>query len=334
MAVSLKCFVSYTNPNSTTVSTRSGSMAFSTPLSSASSFCSEPSPFRPYNYRVAVAGRCISLKGFGSRFALPHRPRSNNGSVTSFAASHEDSNSEIEVEGKSEFDIRAKESQEALKQTLESFKEQAVKMQIMSEEAYKLYSEKARVVLKDTSAQLSIQVEKARHDLSIIAREISEEGKEYLSTVADNSPEPVKDIVETFASSTNDLKEVSKVQDFYLGIPYGVFLSGGGFLSFMITGSISAIRFGVILGGILLALSISSLRSWKRGESFALALKGQAAVAGIIFLRDLRLLSQRPSFSSSFMTLISGTMVAFYLYRITLNGDQKKGPISGYGSEN
>ncbi|KAJ8434256.1 hypothetical protein Cgig2_010466 [Carnegiea gigantea] len=52
-------------------------------------------------------------------------------------------------------------------------------------------------------------------------------------------------------------------------------LSVGGFLDFMITGGISAIRFGVILGGILLALSVSSLRSWRRGEATNMTLKGQ-----------------------------------------------------------
>lgn len=56
----------------------------------------------------------------------------------------------------------------------------------------------------------------------------------------------------------------------------GIFLSLGGFLSFMVTGSTSAIRFGVILGGALLFLSVSSLRSYKQGESSPLTLKGQA----------------------------------------------------------
>lgn len=55
----------------------------------------------------------------------------------------------------------------------------------------------------------------------------------------------------------------------------GALLSFGGFLSFMITGNISAIRFGVIFGGALLALSVSSLRSWKKGESSLMALRGQ-----------------------------------------------------------
>lgn len=43
----------------------------------------------------------------------------------------------------------------------------------------------------------------------------------------------------------------------------------------MVTGSTEAIRFGMILGGVLLALSISSLRKHKRGKSSPLALKGQ-----------------------------------------------------------
>ena len=55
----------------------------------------------------------------------------------------------------------------------------------------------------------------------------------------------------------------------------GLVLSLGGFISFMVTGSITAIRFGLILGGVLLALSILSLRSFKKGETSQLALKGQ-----------------------------------------------------------
>lgn len=65
----------------------------------------------------------------------------------------------------------------------------------------------------------------------------------------------------------------------------GAFLSVSGFLCFMLTGSIPAIRFGVILGGTLLALSISSLRYWKKGESNSLALRGQTGL--YLILREL-----------------------------------------------
>uniref|UniRef100_A0A2P2MBF7 Protein FATTY ACID EXPORT 3ic isoform X1 n=1 Tax=Rhizophora mucronata TaxID=61149 RepID=A0A2P2MBF7_RHIMU len=171
-------------------------------------------------------------------------------------------------------------------------------MQSISQEAYETYSKKAMVVLEETSVQLKIQAEKARNDLSMLAKEISEEGKEYLSAAAEKYPEPVKEVVETFSSSTDGFDDLSKVKDFHLGIPYGLFLSLGGFLSFMFTGSISAIRFGVILGGALLALSVSSLRSQRRGQPYGLALKGQTAIAAIIFLRGVNLLSQGASFSA------------------------------------
>lgn len=231
------------------------------------------------------------------------------------------------MDGKRGVDFQPEESEEAWKQTLESFKEQALKMQSVSQEAYDLYSKKAMVVLKETAEQLRIQADQASRDLSVIAKEIADDSIEYLNAAAENSPEPLKDVVETFSSSVDDLNNITitNVYDFYLGVPYGLLLSVGGFLVFMLTGSISAIRFGVILGGALLALSVSSLRSWKRGESFPLALTGQSVIAGILFLREIWLLSQRPSFFSSLTTLISGAMLAFYLFRISMGSVQSKG---------
>ncbi|KAH6788141.1 Transmembrane proteins 14C [Perilla frutescens var. hirtella] len=250
-----------------------------------------------------------------------------NRTVFSFAASHEESKpSDIGIEKeKEDSKARAQESEEAWQQTLASFKEQALKMQSMSKEAYELYSEKAFFVLKETSEKLKIQAEKARHDLIEIAKETAEESKEYLATAAENSPEPVKDIVETFATSTDELNDVSKVRDFYVGIPYGAFLSVGGFLSFMLTGSIPAIRFGIVLGGTLLALSVSSLKSWKKGEPSSLLVKGQTVIATVLFLREMRVLSMRPFIANFVTTLISGGVLAFYLYRIIRDREQPGG---------
>ena len=123
---------------------------------------------------------------------------------------------------KSDLKEEVEESQEAWQQTLATFKEQALKMQSVSQEAYEVYSKKALVVLKDTSEKLKIQAGKARQELSVIAKEISVEGKVYLPNAAENSPEQVKDIVEIFASSTDEINDVSKVHDFYVGIPYGM----------------------------------------------------------------------------------------------------------------
>ena len=131
---------------------------------------------------------------------------------------------EIEVEGnKDEPHIGSAESQEAWKQALDTFREQASKIQSVSQEAYDLYSKKAIIILQNTSEQLKVQADKARHELSVAAKEIGEEGKEYLTTAAENSPEPVKEIVETFTFPTDDLSEISGLRDFYVGIPYGRF---------------------------------------------------------------------------------------------------------------
>ncbi|XP_050383544.1 protein FATTY ACID EXPORT 3, chloroplastic isoform X2 [Argentina anserina] len=245
--------------------------------------------------------------------------------IVAVAASQDDSHSEIEVEKEKEnAKLKVEESEEAWEQTLASFKEQALKMQSVSQEAYEIYFKKSLVILKGTSEQLKIQADKARNDLTEIAKEIGEEGKVYISTAAKNYPEPLKEIVETFQTSSDDLNDVTKIRDFHVGIPYGLVLSLGGFLSFMVTGSVAAIRFGVIFGGILLALSVLSLRSYKQGETFPLALKGQTGIASIIFLREARLLSQRSWIPYLLTTLVSGGIAAFYVYRIVQNGKHQK----------
>ncbi|KAG0466506.1 hypothetical protein HPP92_018086 [Vanilla planifolia] len=260
----------------------------------------------------------VSKRSYGLPPILLDRRMSR---LTWLALPEETNRSEIEVEKENDLRIKADESQEAWKQTLETFKEEAAKMKDISQEAYEVYSKRAMDIWLETSDMLKIQAEKARQDLAIMANEISKEGQVYLSTAAKNSPEPVKDIVETFASSATELKEVSLVRDFYLGVPYGAFLAIGGFLNFMVTGSIPAIRFGIILGSALLALSILSLRSWKSGKPVQKFVKGQAAIAMVILIREWRLFSKMRSLPTFLMTLISGSMVAFYVYRIMIDED-------------
>lgn len=270
------------------------------------------------------------LKGFGYGISMVKNCPRKNLRIVTFAASHEQSEpseAEIDVEN-NELHQAGKESQEAWEQTLAAFKEQALKLQSVSQEAYEVYSKKAAVILRETAEQLKIQAEQARKDLTVMAKELSEEGREYLTAAAENSPEPVKDVVETFASA-DELDDVSKVLDFYVGIPYGALLSVGGFVNFMLTGSISALRFGVILGGILLALSVSSLRAWRKGKTTDMTLKGQAAIAGILFLRDLRLLFQGSTFFGLVKAIISGVVTAFFIYRITYDKLQRRPDLNG-----
>lgn len=244
------------------------------------------------------------------------------------ASSQEGSaSSDVEVEKvRKELDKRAEESEEAWKQTLDVVKEQASRMQGISKEAYAVYAEKAKIVLKDTTEQLKLQSEQMRVVLASSAEEISVKGKENLSIWIENAPETVKDVAETaLGVHPEDLKNLSKIHDFCLGIPYGALLFLGGFLSFLVTGSIPAVRFGVILGGIHLAISISSLKAWKKGDSSIPFVKGQAAIAFIILVRELRVLCQRPSLIPGFsMAVFSATILLFYSYIILSERNQLK----------
>ncbi|CAL0328370.1 unnamed protein product [Lupinus luteus] len=265
----------------------------------------------------------FTLSNPNSTLTLNHRRSYRRHLTVALAASHDDSEDrKIDVDKEDiEANIGTEESQEAWQQALDTFREQALKFQAISQEAYELYSKKAIVILNDTAEQLKIQADKAGQDLSLTAKELTEEGKEYLNTASENSPE-VKEIVETFTSPTDDLSRISGVRDFYVGVPYGLILSLGGFLTFMVTGSIVAIRFGLILGGVLLALSISSLKAFKKGQPSPRALKGQAAIASILFLREISSIGRG---SSYFTALISGAIVAFYVYRIVMDCQQQKG---------
>lgn len=202
--------------------------------------------------------------------------------------------------------------EESLKQALDTFREQASKIREASHE-------KAILVLKDAAEQL---------------KQIGQEAKEYIAVV-ENSPE-VKEIVETFTSPNREIVQVSQWRDFNVGIPYGLVLSVVGFVSFMVTGSITALRFGIVLGGVLLALSISSLRSYKRGQTSSTMLKGQTAIASILFLRETRLLAAEGSpLVTYFTALISGAVVAFYVYRLVQEHKQQNASNSdNNGAEN
>ncbi|CAA6654603.1 unnamed protein product [Spirodela intermedia] len=232
--------------------------------------------------------------------SLRSSPRRRLPGCVAFAFSQENTkDSDVEVESvENELEISSNESLAVWKKMLEYTKVEALKMQNFSQEAFAVYSKTAIVSLEEASKKLKIQAEQATSDLMKLAKDIGEEGSEYLSVASRNSPEPVKDIVETLTSSISDLRNPSEVR---------VCLAVGGFLHFMLTGSISAVRFGVILGSSLLALSVASLKP------------GEVAITAILFIKEWNLLSQRLSFPSVFLTTLSGTMLLFYIYRVIID---------------
>ncbi|XP_010931376.1 protein FATTY ACID EXPORT 3, chloroplastic isoform X2 [Elaeis guineensis] len=325
MAASLQSFATLRNPNPSANLYRSRVPQAFCRLSFSSFLQLEAVP--PCG--LGLAQSSLSKRSPGFRLIAVERWASR---PVPFAASNEES-LDIEVEKDTDnIEKKTDNSQEALKQALEHVKAEAMKAKAMSQEAYEVYSKKAMEILLEASEKLKIQAGKAQNDLSIIAKELSEEGKEYLNTMAKNYPDSVKDILETF-TSYSELKSISEVRDYHIGIPYGTSLAIGGFLFFMLTESIPAIRFGIIPGAALLALSILSLRSWKRGQPSPLNLKGQAAIASIISIRVFRWFCQMRSFSTLLMVIISGGVLAFYVYLISRDS-HNKGPAVEQTSDN
>lgn len=214
-------------------------------------------------------------------------------------------------------------SQEAWKESLEYFKSEAIKLKAMSEESYEIYSKKATEVLMSLSEKLKIESEKAQKDLSKIAKEISEEGQEYLKRVAENPPESTKEYVGVLKESS-EVKNIDDVRDYHVGVVYGSFLAIGGFLSFMLTGSVAAVRFGIILGSALVALAIWSKRSRSSGRESVLPFQGQTAIATVIFLREFLIFKQGASLVTLIRLLISAAAAGFFVYRMVTRGNEIK----------
>ncbi|GLT68272.1 hypothetical protein SLA2020_405200 [Shorea laevis] len=117
---------------------RAASMAMSAlPSLRINSLC------RPRAFGISIASTrtgLLSPIGLGVGFRCLDRGISFIRSIVAFAASHEESkHSEIEVEKeKEDLNFQAEESEEAWKQTLASFKKQALKMRSVSQEAYEI----------------------------------------------------------------------------------------------------------------------------------------------------------------------------------------------------
>ncbi|RRT59424.1 hypothetical protein BHM03_00023641 [Ensete ventricosum] len=206
MAAAIHGFVSLRNPNPDLNGIRASSSPFSSTI-----------PLDTARRLVGSGYPPLSHRDLGARLQYLDRRKSK----IPFVASREEPVSHIELQKEmTDAELKAAVSHEAWKEALEHFKTESMKVKAVSEEAYQVYTKKAMDILTDTSEKLKIQAEKAQHDLHKIAKEVSEQGKEYLSTATKNSPDSVREIFETY-SSANELN-MSSIRDFYLGIPYGM----------------------------------------------------------------------------------------------------------------
>lgn len=175
--------------------------------------------------------------------------------------------------------------------------------------------------------ELRKQSEKAAAQLAETAHETAEIAKDGLGIIAENSPESIKEIAEVaiHAHSKEAARKGAVIHDFCLGIPYGALLAVGGLVWFLLSGSLNALRFGTILGGVVLAVSVQSLRVWQQGKPTTSYIVAQAVIAFILLLKQGSKFFQTGAvFPTAISALVSGIMVAFYAYVVLAGGPPKK----------
>ncbi|KAJ7534596.1 hypothetical protein O6H91_13G101800 [Diphasiastrum complanatum] len=139
--------------------------------------------------------------------------------------------------------------------------------------------------------------------------------KKNRGSTAKITPSLVRDIARSTTGQSGFPENIFAIHDFCLGIPYGCLLIAESLLWFIATWRTSPFYTGVLLGGLILASSISSLKAWSEGCSSRTQMKAQAALAFIICARALPdVLKTKLLFPNAVVCIISAAMTGFYAY--------------------
>ncbi|XP_031396720.1 protein FATTY ACID EXPORT 1, chloroplastic isoform X2 [Punica granatum] len=114
----------------------------------------------------------------------------------------------------------------------------------------------------------------------------------------------------------------AKIHDFCLGIPFGGLVLGGGIIGFLLSGNAKALGSGVLYGGALLALSILSLKIWRKGKSSLPFILGQAALSAALLWKNLQIYTlTKKVLPAGLNIVISAAMLCFYSYVVISGGN-------------
>lgn len=218
-----------------------------------------------------------------------------------------------------------------LRETTEQLKDQVEKARASL--AIEQSASKALATLKETTDSLVVQAEKVKAALAASAQEAADNSKANLTLIAETAPEPIRDLAETALDAhfeTGKPLVGAKIHDFCLGIPYGGLLTAGGVFWFVASGSLHALRFGLFLGGLVLFLSMMSLKVWRKGRSSLPYIQAQALITFIILVREIRRFSLTGViFPTAAVVVVSAAMLGFYSYVYLAGGNPPPKKSSG-----
>uniref|UniRef100_A0ACD5UZT3 Uncharacterized protein n=1 Tax=Avena sativa TaxID=4498 RepID=A0ACD5UZT3_AVESA len=120
------------------------------------------------------------------------------------------------------------------------------------------------------------------------------------------------------------------MDDFYVTIPYGLVVLGGGVAGYVKRGSAASLAAGAGFGGALLLAGALSIWAFARGQSgslFATVLQTVCAAALTIAM-GIRYMKTRKVMPAGIIATISALVLIFYVYKISDGGNKVYFPVS------
>ncbi|KAJ4830981.1 hypothetical protein Tsubulata_009299 [Turnera subulata] len=122
--------------------------------------------------------------------------------------------------------------------------------------------------------------------------------------------------------SAKSVYGTAKIHDFCLGIPYGGVVMGGGLLGFIFSRNPASLASGFLFGAAFLALSISSLNTWRQAKSSLPLVFGQAVLSAALLWKNFQAYSlTKRLVPSGFYIVVSAGMLFFYLHVLMSGGN-------------
>ncbi|XP_062186375.1 protein FATTY ACID EXPORT 6-like [Phragmites australis] len=118
--------------------------------------------------------------------------------------------------------------------------------------------------------------------------------------------------------------------DFYVTIPYGLVVLGGGVAGYVKRGSAASLAAGAGFGGALLLAGALSAWAFARGESgsvVATVLQTVCALA-LTVVMGIRYIKTRKIMPAGVIATISVLVLIFYVYKISIGGNKVYFPVS------
>lgn len=120
------------------------------------------------------------------------------------------------------------------------------------------------------------------------------------------------------------------MDDFYITIPYGLIVLGGGVVGYVRRGSVASLAAGAGFGGALLLAGALSIWDFAHGHSnslFATVLQTVCAAALTIAM-GIRYMKTRKVMPAGIVATISALVLIFYVYKISNGGNEVYIPVS------